>query len=41
MVEAKLAIKDINMSKSPGDANDYMYFTLPNKVQVLLINDNN
>jgi len=28
---------DVDIQKSPGDLNEYMYFTLPNKVQVLLI----
>ena len=29
------------ITKSPGDKNDYNLFELPNKLQVLLIQDNN
>lgn len=41
MVEASAANATIEVEKSPGDLNRYEYFTLPNKVQVLLIQDNN
>ena len=35
MIEAKngkSGVTDIKVKKSPGDHNEYMYFTLPNKV---------
>ena len=32
---------NIELEKSPGDRNRYEHFTLPNKVQVILIQDNN
>ena len=32
---------DIDIKKSDGDQNEYFFFTLPNKVRVLLIQDNN
>ena len=31
----------VKIKKSDGDANEYFFFTLPNKVKVFLIQDNN
>ena len=31
----------VKIKKSKGDANEYLYFTLPNQVKVFLIQDNN
>ena len=44
MVEADIAAANatnLELEKSPGDRNRYEHFTLPNKVQILLIQDNN
>jgi insulysin len=33
--------REVTINKSEGDQNEYFYYTLPNKVKVLLVQDNN
>ena len=35
------ALEEKKLEKSPGDLNEYHFFTLENKIEVLLVQDNN